>query len=128
MAKSSDNKTIPKLRAEILRLEEEKRDLLAKLTDARRPVPLPSGFYLDKDANDNLVVHVPAQRSYNPITLPLDPILFYRIIHEIFMNRKVLPHDLGRASCPTQSMVDEWIKAGNKVTTDRKCKVEDFQP
>jgi hypothetical protein len=123
MSKSSNSSQVLKLRAQIAALEEEKRILSEKLLDARRPISLPSGFYLEQDNNDNLIIHVPAQRSYNPITLPKDPILAFRIIQDIFLNRKVLPHDFGRASCPTQSMVDEWVKQGNKITTDRKPKI-----
>ena len=86
MSKSSNSSQVLKLRAQIAALEEEKRILSEKLLDARRPISLPSGFYLEQDNNDNLIIHVPAQRSYNPITLPKDPILAFRIIQDIFLN------------------------------------------
>jgi hypothetical protein len=117
---NSNIKTISKLREEIAELRKTISDLEEKLAIAKAPVVLPSGFFFEHDNNDDYVLHIPAQRTFHPIVLPKDPIAAFGVIRRIFMSRKVLPANLGRASCPTQSMVDDWVKEGGKITTDRK--------
>lgn len=133
MTKSRDKEKISVLSARVARLQADIAELQTELYAAKRKKDyiLPSGFYLEQAPSGALILHVPAEVGYFPITLPESPDAAFNTVRRIFQNQKLAagsPKIIGSPAVPTERMVKEWEKNGGKVTSLRTIRVEDFNP
>ena len=130
MSTKSLSKQISILRDQVNKLSAENVQLSEKLslTKAKKTYLLPAGMYLEQDPSGNLILHVPAETTYFPVTLSQDGLTAISQIRRIFHNQKMLPHKIGTDAVPTDRVLKDWMLSGGRVGTDRKLKVEDFNP
>jgi hypothetical protein len=130
MSATTQSKQINKLRTQLAEKDREILALSEQLFEAKkkRDFILPSGMYLEQDPSGQLILHVPAETTYFPVNLGLDDATAMRHIRRIFSNQKVLPHKIGTDAVPTDRVLKEWLQNGGRVGTDRKLKIEEFNP
>jgi hypothetical protein len=130
MSAKSQTKQITYLRGQVNNLLADNQLLSQKLSvaKAKKDYLLPSGMYLEQDPSGNLILHVPAETTYFPVVLSQDGPTAYAQILRIFHNQKILPHKIGTDAVPTERILKEWEDRGGTVITNRKLKVEDFNP
>jgi len=130
MSAKSQTKQITSLREQVNKLSAENQSLAEKLALAKskKDYILPSGMYLEQDPSGNLILHVPSETTYFPVTLAQDGATAFSQIRRIFQNQRALPHKIGSDAVPTDAVLKQWFAQGGRVGTDRKLKIEDFNP